>query len=128
MRQTRAIVREVGAAFAVLSIYVLTLLLPLHQAAGLQRDLGKLGYETVGVWSICAPLAVDEDGDEQSPAAVKCSATGVAKHKFVALLPPAIIVETPATPSPVRFDLPQPLAPPAVDAHFVQPRAPPVSV
>lgn len=38
-------VREIGTALAVLSLYVLTLLLPLHQAAGLQNDLARLGFE-----------------------------------------------------------------------------------
>ncbi|SFZ86275.1 hypothetical protein SAMN02983003_3453 [Devosia enhydra] len=126
-QRSHAIVREMGAAVAVLAIYVLTLLLPLHQAAGLQRDLATIGYETVGAWTICAPLAVDDDGDPTTPAALTCPATGVSKQEFVAVLPPAIRLEAPVLSSPIRFELPQPLAPPAVAAHFAQSRAPPVS-
>lgn len=128
MSLRKAMAREVGAAVAVLAIYVLTLLLPLHQAAGLQRDLAKLGYETVGAWTLCAPLsqASNERGDE--PAALKCPATGVAKKDFVALLPPVIRLDSAVPSAVVPHEWPQPLAQPAVSDHPVQPRAPPVPV
>ena len=41
--RSRHIAREMGTALAVLAVYVLVLLAPLHQAAGLQRDLSQLG-------------------------------------------------------------------------------------
>ncbi len=120
--------REFGAAFAVLAIYVLVLLAPLHQAAALQRDLGKLGFETVASWSICTPLAQDQDGDPTAPPVVKCPAAGIAKHDFLAVLPAdgpfdaRVFTDAPyadRTVSAVYTPIP---------AHFGQSRAPPVAV
>lgn len=83
---TPSMVREIGAAFAVLSIYLLTLLVPLHEVSALQRQFAELGYETPGAWSICAaPVASDDD--EAEPAAVKCPVTGAGK--------PALAVPSP---------------------------------
>lgn len=48
----RTILREAATAVAVLALYVLVLLAPLHQAAGLQRDLNALGYTSLDTWSI----------------------------------------------------------------------------
>ncbi|UYN99216.1 MAG: hypothetical protein KIT02_15025 [Devosia sp.] len=120
--------RETGAAFAVLAIYVLTLLLPLHQAAGLQRDLNAMGYSTLESWSVCQPLAQDEDGQPVEATAVKCPATGVSKHQLAAIVPPAITI-APVSAADV-------LTPPEAQAplaairpdHVGQSRAPPVSV
>jgi hypothetical protein len=118
------IVREFGTALAVLAIYLLTLLLPLHQAAGLQRDLATLGFEPIDAWSICAPLATGTD--QQQPTAVKCPAAGIAKQDFVAVLPPVLVL-APAAPITVGFGFEAVLAatggPPD---HFGQSRAPPM--
>lgn len=83
--QHRGMFRDAGAALAVLAIYILTLLAPLHQAADLQRDLGKLGYETTSLWSLC--VASGHEGEPDRPAAAKCPATGVAKQDMLAVLP-----------------------------------------
>lgn len=119
-------IRETGIAVAVLAIYVLTLLLPLHQAAGLQRDLNALGFATLDSWSICQPLAQDENGDKDTAAALTCPATGVAKHQLAAVLPPVLVIEPPTTSDAVHFA--QALAPPAslLPDHVGQSRAPPV--
>lgn len=76
MLQGRQAIAETGRALALLGLYILLLLAPLHQAAGLQRDLATLGYETAGAWSICAPLAEQGDGDT-APLIVKCPAQGL---------------------------------------------------
>ncbi len=119
--------REMGAAVAVLAIYVLTLLLPLHQAAGLQRDLNALGFSTLSSWSVCQPLAQDENGDPQSAAALTCPATGVAKHQLAAVLPPVLVIEAPTTTDVIRFV--EALIPhkPVLPDHVGQSRAPPVT-
>ena len=123
----RSIAREVGTAFAVLALYVLTLLLPLHQVAGAQRELSALGYETIGVWSICEQLTEDQNGDPATAAAVKCPAAGIAKHEFTA--PPAgtpeLVREDVAT--SVRYAVPSYIPEGQTPDHFGQSRAPPVT-
>lgn len=119
--------REMGAAFAVLAIYVLTLLLPLHQAAGLQRDLNALGFSTLSSWSVCQPMAQDENGDPQSAAALSCPATGVAKHQLAAVLPPVLVIDPPTITEIVRFAEAPILHEPVLPDHVGQSRAPPVT-
>lgn len=84
--RSRSIVRETATAIAVLALYVLVLLAPLHQAAGLQRDFDALGYASLDLWAVCAPLTVDQT-DEQ-PDVAKCPFAGVGKSD-VALAEPA---------------------------------------
>lgn len=115
-----------GAAFAVLAIYVLTLLAPLHQAAGLQRDLASIGFETAAGWSICAPLAEDKDGNKTT-VAVKCAASGIAKNELAAVEPAVLhvgiirigeVIAYAQRPAPDVF---------AVSPHVGQARAPPAA-
>lgn len=125
--RSRNIVRETGTAFAVLAIYVLTLLLPLHQAAGLQRDLSRLGFAPTIEWSICGPAASGDTG-QQDPTAVKCPAAGIAKHEFAAIVPTVAEVVLPLTVAVVHYahvDLGHDDIRPD---HFGQSRAPPVTV
>lgn len=84
--RSRSIIRETANAIAVLALYILVLLAPLHQAAGLQRDFDSLGYASLDLWSVCAPLTVDQT-DEQ-PDIAKCPVAGVGKFE-VALVEPA---------------------------------------
>ncbi len=127
-KNARSIVREAGTALAVLAIYVLTLLLPMHQAAGTQRDLAGLGFETVGNWSICVEIAKSVEDGEPAPAALKCPATGVGKYEFAAIVPVALPLPVPAVVGTLA-ELPEPLAPRAgIYRHFGQSRAPPVTV
>ena len=124
----RSMAREFGTAFAVLAIYVLTLLLPLHQAAGLQRDLDRLGFETLSAWSVCAPLVQDEDGNPTTPTVVKCPAAGIAKNDFAGIVPASVHFDPPRSSDRidplVAVDNPKP----GIPAHFGQSRAPPVAV
>ena len=126
--QAQTILRETGIALAVLAVYVLTLLLPLHQAAALQRDLNAAGFSTLDNWSVCQPLAQDENGDPRQAAALDCPATGAGKHELAAVLPPV-----PAVLPPARAFAIAPLAAPllhvlALPSHVGQSRAPPVAV
>ena len=124
----RQMMGEMGAALAVLAIYVLTLLLPLHQAAGLQRDLNAIGYSTLDSWSVCQPMAQDENGDPAAAAALTCPAAGVAKQQLAAILPPILHIEPPGQADIIRFArAPAPSAPLLPD-HVGQSRAPPVTV
>ena len=119
--------RETGIALAVLAIYVLTLLLPLHQAAGLQRDLNALGYSMLESWSVCQPMAQDENGAPREAAALTCPVTGVAKQQLAAVLPPVLVIEAPAIAAVVHYrDTPATHSPILPD-HVGQSRAPPVT-
>ncbi|SMQ85630.1 hypothetical protein SAMN06295905_2917 [Devosia lucknowensis] len=120
--------REAGMAVAVLAIYVLTLLLPLHQAAGLQRDLNALGYSTLSSWSICQPMAQDDEGNPAAAAALTCPVTGIAKHQLTAVLPPVLLLEAPTVAELVVFAETAAPSRPILPAHFGQSRAPPVAV
>ncbi len=118
--RSRGIARDLSAAFAVLLIYALTLLVPLHQAAGLQRDLGKLGFVATE-WSICTPLA--QSGE--MPTAVKCPIASVAKGQFAAITPVPIVLVVERVADAVAYavaPLSRSLAP---RGHNAQARAPP---
>lgn len=120
--------REAGTALAVLALYVLVLLAPLHQAAGLQRDLGKLGYEPVMSWSVCAPLGDTSPGDKDVPTAIKCPATGTGKSPSLAILPTASALAAPSASMLVAHaDLSAPDMAILPD-HVGQSRAPPGTV
>ena len=119
--------RETGIALALLAIYVLTLLMPLHQAAAQQRDLNALGFSTLESWSVCQPLAQDEDGAPIEASALKCPATGAAKHQLAAVLPPVLHIAPPSTPGLGLVHAPDHFSPLLPD-HVGQSRAPPVSV
>ena len=120
--------RETGIAVAVLALYVLALLLPLHQAAGLQRDLNAIGYSTLDSWSVCQPLAQDDNGDPHEAAALNCPATGVAKHQLAALPPPAPALASPIGAAIIRFEQASSPHRPLLPDHVGQSRAPPVTV
>lgn len=78
MIQRRSMARELGTALAVLAIYLLTILAPLHQARASQLDFAKLGYETTNTgWVLCT--ATDTSGDSDITIA-KCPAAGIGKN------------------------------------------------
>jgi hypothetical protein len=125
---TRTMFRETGIALAVLAIYVLTLLLPLHQSAGLQRDLNALGFSTLESWSVCQPMAQDENGAPREAAALTCPATGIAKQQLAAVLPPVLVIEAPTTADLVAYTDARAVPNPILPDHVGQSRAPPVIV
>jgi hypothetical protein len=125
MGNMRTLSREIGTALAVLAIYLLTILTPLHQARASQLAFEQLGYATTQPgWVLCNATGTGQDSD--SPVA-KCPAAGVGKVDLVLPLLDAV---------PVRHDsaLGAPLAGPAaaVLPRAIAPpggsRAPPVLV
>lgn len=121
----RHIGREIGAAIAVLALYMLVLLAPLHQSAGLQRELARLGFESSVSWSVCTSVANTGRGDNETPTAAKCPLTGVGKSQFVAVLPPAAYPPLLRIAEPVRFEASSAAALLRPMAHPGQPRGPP---
>lgn len=117
--------RETGTAFAVLALYVLMLLLPLHQAAGMQRDFNALGFSTLDSWSVCQQLAVDDDGDPKEAAALNCPAIGVGKNGLDASLPPLPVFAAPPLVAGTALVEPQQPFSSRPIAHVGQSRAPP---
>ncbi|WP_137150114.1 hypothetical protein [Devosia sp. FKR38] len=115
---------ETGRALALLAVYMLALLVPLHQAAATQRDMASLGYEAIGSWSICSALAA-EDGSGQNSPAVKCPLQALGKQAldtpvaataavFAAHVPAFVHNGSPAAAAPVLIHQRGPRAPPSV--------------
>lgn len=122
--RSRGILRETGSAIAVLAIYLLVLLAPLHQAAGLQRDFNALGYVSLDTASVCATLAKDDSGLD----ATKCAAAGIGKNQLAAV-DLAVIAVKPAQVAANVGHPPEPASRPStIDHHPGRPRAPPAQV
>lgn len=79
MHHKSSMIREVGTAFAVLALYLLTVLTPLHEARASQLAFAQLGYTTTQTsWALCgAPAA--PGGSQDTGGLAKCPATGVGK-------------------------------------------------
>lgn len=126
MHQTRSIGREIGTAFAVLAIYLLTVLAPMHHARASQLAFEELGYATTEAsWVLCTPSGIT--GQDNDVLVAKCPATGVGKTDLVLPMLDAVPVSHEialAAPLATTFPafLPRAIAPPS------GPRAPPVSV
>jgi hypothetical protein len=113
MSNTRSIGREIGTAFAVLALYLLTVLAPLHHARASQIGFEALGYASLDAsWVLCTP-ATPGDTDRDALIA-KCPATGIGKTELA--------LPTPVTLSAGldRVALAAPLGTPSV---IVAPRA-----
>lgn len=121
----RQIGREVGAAIAVLALYMLVLLAPLHQSAGLQRELARLGFESSASWSVCTSVTNPSRGDSDTPTAAKCPLTGAGKSQFVAVLPPVAHPPLLRNADPVQFEAHAHSGPARPMEHPGQPRGPP---
>lgn len=119
-----SIIREVGMAMAVLALWMMSLLVPLHQTSGLLREMAKAGYDISDAWSICVTLAQDEDGKDHT-IQLSCPAQGIGKDDIAAPPPPIQLAERIATSHDIRFPVE------AVELHRPQtfepgqPRAPP---
>lgn len=127
MHQPRSIAREIGTAFAVLAIYLLTILAPLHQARASQLAFQELGYTTIeSGWVLCS--STERSDGKKDVTIAKCPAAGIGKpaaivpaFNVVAINLSAAYVAAPVT-AAVATVTPQPIAPPS------GPRAPPVLV
>lgn len=121
----RSIVKEVGAALAVLAMYSLLLLAPWHQASALQHDLAELGYATVGVVDICGPAA---DGGDERPAELKCHVAGIGKFDLAVLEPTGVEPLPPRNAEAIVYGIDYVASYASLAPHFGQARAPPVTV
>lgn len=125
-RTLSTLLRETGLAFALLAVWMLSLLAPLHQTSGVLRAFAETGHVLPGGWSICVTLAQDENG----PAApvTMCPAQAIGKADLG--LPPAPVVVAVLAASPQPAYRPDPVvwggAPPPWTP--IQPRAPPARV
>jgi hypothetical protein len=126
MHQTRTMSREIGTALAVLAIYLLTVLAPMHHARASQLAFEELGFATTEAsWVLCTPSGAD--GQDNDVLVAKCPAAGIGKTDLVLPVLDAM---------PVRHDIalaaqrstPLPAFLPRSVAPSGGPRAPPVSV
>jgi hypothetical protein len=118
--------REIGTAFAVLALYLLMILTPLHQARATQVDLAALGYQTIETgWVLCS---ADTDRNETKSLVSKCPAAGIGKQQL-ADPTPTVLAIGPVTPIlPVAY---APLFHPLLQAGLnpaAPPRGPPALV
>lgn len=126
MGTTRSIGREIGTAFAVLAVYLLTVLAPLHHARASQLAFEELGYAaSEASWVLCTPAGVESE--DRDALVAKCPATGVGKAEFVLPRLDAMPVRHQVAIAAPRLTTvaagqPRPAAPSG------GPRAPPVSV
>jgi hypothetical protein len=126
MNQTRSIGREIGTALAVLAIYLLTMLSPLHHARASQLVFEQLGYATTQTsWVLCTPAGIN--GPDRDAPIAKCPATGVGKAELTLPVFDALAVR-----HDVALAAPRPASTPVFPLRAVAPsggpRAPPVSV
>ena len=83
MHRTRSMTREIGTAFAVLAIYLLTILAPLHHARASQLAFQELGYTTIDSgWVLCS--AGETGGENRDVTVAKCPAAGIGKPDVAA--------------------------------------------
>ena len=95
MVHSRSKFREIGTAFAVLALYLLMILTPLHQARATQVDLAALGYQTIETgWVLCS---ADADRNETKSLVTKCPAAGIGKQQL-AEPTPVVLANGVATP------------------------------
>lgn len=118
--------RELGTALAVLAIYLLTVLTPLHQARASQLEFSALGYAALDEgWVLCGAQLPGGDAGKQIIS--KCPVSGVGKSSLVLPVsadprPIAHIALAASTTAPPRA-----IAPPAVLDPAAPPRAPPIA-
>ena len=126
MSTRRSIGREIGTAFAVLAIYLLTVLAPMHHARASQLALGELGYATIEAsWVLCTPTSVA--GEDSDALVAKCPAVGIGKTDFVLPVLGAVPVSHHRALAAPRHTAQPALLPRAI-VPSGGPRAPPVLV
>ena len=92
MTHRRTIGREIGTALAVLALYLLTILAPLHEARASQLAFEELGYTTLqSGWVLCSSTGSGQT-DHDSPVS-KCPLAGGGKPAAVAPAQPAMLLE-----------------------------------
>ena len=127
MNTKLSISREIGTALAVLALYLLTILTPLHEARASQLVFEKLGYTTLQTgWVLCNSL--DPAAPDSDISVTKCPAAGIGKPAAVAPAAGAMVLEL----RPVILAAPRPVGHaaivPAAIAPPSGPRGPPALV
>jgi hypothetical protein len=124
MNQRRSMTREIGTAFAVLALYLLTVLAPLHQARATQLDFQALGYETLQTgWVLCTASETRKDSDRTLVS--KCPASGIGKQHLAEPSPLVIDLGTVAVLVAEAGPAPRAIHPFAPLNRAAPPRAPP---
>lgn len=123
-RSSRQIMREIGTAFAVLAIYLLTILTPLHQARASQLTFESLGYTTLSTgWALCGAPATDHSNANLT----KCPVTGAGKQGPAAPAAAAVLASGPVFATTTITIAPaQPVRPRTLNLA-TSPRGPPIS-
>lgn len=88
-----SIARQIGTALAVLALYLLTVLSPMHQARASQLAFEAVGYSTTEPgWALCSQTGTgDQDGDVNL---AKCPAAGIGKPVAVSPGLNAFVLDT----------------------------------
>lgn len=119
------LLKEAGTALAVLAIYLLTVLSPLHQAAASQRDFAKLGYQSISQ-PLCGSFSERNNRDtDQGSAAVKCPAPNAGKSDFGGMQPLAVAFSLETTAAGPEFGQIVAAGPAALPRYVAAARAPP---
>lgn len=85
-RIIRTLTREAGLASAVLALWMLALLAPLHQTSGMLRAFGAAGVEISASWSIC----IADEAAQSDHAIPSCPAQAIGKDDLAT--PPGAVV------------------------------------
>jgi len=127
MHQTRSIGREIGTAFAVLAIYLLTVLAPMHHARASQLAFEELGYSIIeSSWVLCTPA--DATGQDRDVLVAKCPATGIGKAEYTLPTLDVLPVELDVAALSAPLSMRAPVFLPRIAAPPSGPRAPPTLV
>ncbi|MBL4916379.1 hypothetical protein [Szabonella alba] len=119
-------IRETGLALAILAIWMLSLLAPLHQSSGLLRVMADAGHQVPAGWSIC--ITLDADGGDKDHAIPVCPAQGIGKSGLTAPPPPVMLAVLLQLPQAAAFSPATPRLHRAQNSPPGQPRAPPAQV
>lgn len=126
MRIAHLVTRELGMALAVLALWMMSLLAPLHQTSGLLRHLADAGHALPASWSICVTLA-QSDVTEGHPDVI-CPAHGIAKIDLATPPVPVRVAAVIGLPSQMQVDPAIAPARPQIARSAGQPRAPPAVI
>lgn len=120
----KSVLKDAGAAIAVLSIYLLTLLIPLHQANATQAGFAELGYAATDAWVLCQTPA-DADGGTDGADVAICDLTGVNKHNLSLAAPGGAVLAASPTATPVDYNRTPPFLHAFAPSSNTHSRAPP---
>ncbi|GAB1362992.1 hypothetical protein MASR1M32_22280 [Rhodobacter sp.] len=120
---TRIVLRETGFASAVLAIWLMSLLAPMHLVSRVASDLRLAGYETASDWSLCIPIT---QADEAGHTITLCPGKTVGGGGLLPVDPP-ILLDARLAHMALAPNLSSQHHPLRVFEASVQPRAPPMA-